>query len=232
MIKKPPNKILFIAESQGRRESVLELLARDNIKPTIFNTIEDFIDSPEQLGISVNALSQGFTFQTKKRTKASTKNNAIALVTEAELLGDHVRQSRRRNKTQDIETDAIFKNLAELSIGQAVVHIEHGIGRYLGLQTLETGGITTEFLMLSYANDAKLYVPVASLHLISRYSGSDPEHAPLHKLGTDTWSKAKQKAAEKVRDVAAELLDIYANRASNTGYTFKRDKEEYLAFSV
>lgn len=229
--KETPNKILFIAESQGRRESVLELLARDNIKPTIFNTIEDFIDSPEQLGISVNALSQGFTFQTKKRTKASAKNNAIALVTEAELLGDHVRQSRRRNKTQDIETDAIFKNLAELSIGQAVVHIEHGIGRYLGLQTLETGGITTEFLMLSYANDAKLYVPVASLHLISRYSGSDPEHAPLHKLGTDTWSKAKQKAAEKVRDVAAELLDIYANRASNTGYTFKRDKEEYLAFS-
>ena len=234
--KETPNKVLFIAESQGRRESVLELLARDNIKPSVFSSIEDFIASSEQLGISVNALNQGFIFHVKSQEKGSAKKNTlatntVAIVTEAELLGDHVRQSRRRNKSQDIETDAIFKNLAELSIGQAVVHIEHGIGRYLGLQTLETGGITTEFLMLSYANDAKLYVPVASLHLISRYSGADPEHAPLHKLGTDTWSKAKQKAAEKVRDVAAELLDIYAKRASNTGYTFKRDKEDYLAFS-
>ncbi len=225
--KETPSKVLFIAESQGRRESVLELLARDKIKPTLFNSIEDFIESSDKLGISVNALNQGFSFQ----AKGSAKKNSIALVTEAELLGDHVRQSRRRNKSQDIATDAIFKNLAELSIGQAVVHIDHGIGRYLGLQTLETGGITTEFLMLIYANEAKLYVPVSSLHLISRYSGSDPERAPLHRLGTDTWSKAKQKAAEKVRDVAAELLDIYANRASNTGYAFKRDKADYLAFS-
>ncbi len=225
--KETPDKILFIAESQGRRESVLELLARDNIKPTLFSCIDDFIESNEKLGISVNALSQGFTFQ----SKGTAKKNAIALVTEAELLGDHVRQSRRRNKSQDISTDAIFKNLAELTIGQAVVHIDHGIGRYLGLQTLETGGIVTEFLMLSYANDAKLYVPVASLHLISRYSGTNSENAPLHKLGSEAWSKAKQKAAEKVRDVAAELLDIYAKRASNTGYAFKRDKDDYLAFS-
>lgn len=225
--KETPDKILFIAESQGRRESVLELLARDNIKPILFNCIDDFIESNEKLGISVNALNQGFIFQ----SKGTAKKNSIALITEAELLGDHVRQSRRRDKSQDISSDAIFKNLAELAIGQAVVHIDHGIGRYLGLQTLETGGITTEFLMLSYANDAKLYVPVASLHLISRYSGTDSEHAPLHKLGSDSWSKAKQKAAEKVRDVAAELLDIYANRASNTGYSFKRDKEDYLAFS-
>ncbi len=225
--KETANKILFIAESQGRRESVLELLNRDNIKPMLFDSLDDFINSNELLGICVNALNQGFSFQ----AKGTAKKNAIALITEAELLGSHVRQSRRRKQSQDIETDAIFKNLAELSAGQAVVHIEHGIGRYLGLQTLETGGITTEFLMLSYANDAKLYVPVASLHLISRYSGTDSEHAPLHKLGNDTWSKAKQKAAEKVRDVAAELLDIYAKRASNTGYSFKRDKEDYLAFS-
>ena len=230
--KETPNKILFIAESQGRRESVLELLARDNIKPSVFSSIEDFIESTEPLGISVNALNQGFSFQAKGSAKKNAiSTNTLAIVTEAELLGDHVRQSRRRNKSQDIDTDAIFKNLAELNIGQPVVHIEHGIGRYLGLQTLETGGITTEFLMLSYANEAKLYVPVASLHLISRYSGADSDHAPLHKLGTDTWSKAKQKAAEKVRDVAAELLDIYANRASNTGYAFKRDKADYLAFS-
>jgi transcription-repair coupling factor (superfamily II helicase) len=225
--KETPSKILFIAQSQGRRESVLELLERDNIKPAQFASIDDFTNASDTVGITVNSLSQGFTFQ----AKGASAKNAIALVTEAELLGDHVSQARRRTKAQDIQADALFKNLAELSIGQAVVHIEHGIGRYQGLQTIENGGITTEFLVLSYANEAKLYVPVASLHLIGRYSGADSEHAPLHKLGTDTWSKAKQKAAEKVRDVAAELLDIYAKRASNHGYTFKRDKQDYQAFS-
>jgi len=225
--KETPNKILFIAQSQGRRESVLELLERDNIKVAQFASIDDFIDAPDSLGITVNSLSQGFAFQ----VKGASQKNAIALVTEAELLGDHVSQARRRTKAQDLQADALFKNLAELSIGQAVVHIEHGIGRYQGLQTIENGGITTEFLVLSYASEAKLYVPVASLHLIGRYSGADSEHAPLHKLGNDTWSKAKQKAAEKVRDVAAELLDIYAKRASNHGHTFKRDKQDYQAFS-
>jgi len=225
--KETPKKLLFVAESQGRRESVLELLHRNQIKPNVFDSIEDFVNSDELLGITVNALSAGFIFQ----AKGSAKKNAIALITEAELLGDRVRQTRRRNKQLHTQNDAIFKNLAELSIGQPVVHIEHGIGRYMGLQTIENGGITTEFLMLSYAGESKLYVPVASLHLISRYSGADADHAPLHKLGNDTWSKAKQKAAEKVRDVAAELLDIYAKRASNHGYSFKRDKTEYRAFA-
>ncbi|XQW86234.1 transcription-repair coupling factor [Thalassotalea piscium] len=225
--KSTPSKILFVAESQGRRESVLELLKRIDITPIEFKTIEEFVNSTDNLGITVNALSSGFVFQ----NKGASVKNAIALITETELLGDRVRQTRRRNKQQDIQADALFKNLAELSIGQPVVHIDHGIGRYLGLQTLETGGITTEFLTLSYANDAKLYVPVASLHLISRYSGTDDEHAPLHKLGNDTWSKAKRKAAEKVKDVAAELLDIYAKRASNHGYAFKRNKEDYRAFA-
>jgi len=225
--KDTPNKILFIAQSQGRRESVLELLERDNIKPTQFDNIDDFINATDTIGITVNSLSEGFAFQ----AKGNSQKNAIALVTEADLLGDHVSQARRRTKAQDLQADALFKNLAELTIGQPVVHIEHGIGRYLGLQTIENGGIVTEFLVLSYANEAKLYVPVSSLHLIGRYSGADSDHAPLHKLGTDTWSKAKQKAAEKVRDVAAELLDIYAKRASNHGYTFKRDKQDYQAFS-
>ncbi|WDE14000.1 transcription-repair coupling factor [Thalassomonas haliotis] len=235
--KHTPDKILFVAESQGRRESVLELLLRDNIKPQLVESIDEFINSDIKLGITVNALSTGFIFQSSgpgtalKESKGKRGPEPIALITEAELLGDRVRQTRRRNKQQDVQADALFKNLAELSIGQAVVHFEHGIGRYLGLQTLETGGITTEFLMLSYANDAKLYVPVASLHLISRYSGADGDRAPLHKLGTDSWSKAKKKAAEKVRDVAAELLDIYAKRASNQGYKFSRDKKDYQAFS-
>ncbi|MFT5758121.1 MAG: transcription-repair coupling factor (superfamily II helicase) [Alteromonadaceae bacterium] len=225
--KESPSKLLFIAESKGRRESVLELLLRANIKPLNFDSIDSFVNSEEKIGITVNALSSGFIFQ----SKGSAKKNAIALITEAELLGDRVQQTRRRKKQQDIHADAIFKNLAELSIGQPVVHIDHGIGRYMGLQTLETSGITTEFLMLSYANEAKLYVPVGSLHLISRYSGTDASNAPLHKLGNDTWSKAKRKAAEKVRDVAVELLDIYAKRASNHGYSFKRDKQDYRAFA-
>lgn len=225
--KETPNKVLFVAQSQGRRESVLELLERDNIKPAQFDSIDEFISATDTIGITVNSLSQGFAFQ----AKGHSQKNAIALVTEAELLGDHVSQARRRTKAQDLQADALFKNLAELTIGQPVVHIEHGIGRYLGLQTIENGGIVTEFLMLSYANEAKLYVPVSSLHLIGRYSGTDSDNAPLHKLGNDTWSKAKQKAAEKVRDVAAELLDIYAKRASNHGYSFKRDKQDYQAFS-
>lgn len=225
--KTTPGKILFIAETQGRRESVLELLKRNQITPPLFSSIEDFVDSNEKLGIVVNALSSGFIFQ----SKGASLKNSIALITETELLGDRVQQARRRKKQQDVQADAIFKNLAELSIGQPVVHFEHGIGRYLGLQTIENGGITTEFLTLSYANDAKLYVPVASLHLISRYSGTDADHAPLHKLGNDTWSKAKKKAAEKVKDVAAELLDIYAKRASNKGYQFSRNKDDYKAFS-
>ncbi|PKG81720.1 transcription-repair coupling factor [Colwellia sp. 75C3] len=225
--KETPNKVLFIAQSQGRRESVLELLERDKIKPAQFDNIDDFINATDTIGITVNSLTQGFSFQ----AKGNSQKNAIALVTEAELLGDHVSQARRRTKAQDLQADALFKNLAELTVGQPVVHIEHGIGRYLGLQTIENAGIVTEFLMLSYANDAKLYVPVSALHLIGRYSGADSDNAPLHRLGTDTWSKAKQKAAEKVRDVAVELLDIYAKRASNYGHSFKRNKQDYQAFS-
>ena len=225
--KQTPNKVLFVAESQGRRESVLELLIRDNIKPQHFDSIDDFINSDAPLGITVNALTTGFIFQ----SSGNAKKNSVALITESELLGDRIRQTRRRNKQQDIQSDAIFKNLAELSIGQPVVHIDHGIGRYMGLQTIENSGIITEFLVLNYANESKLYVPVSALHLISRYSGSDADHAPLHKLGNDTWSKAKQKAAEKVRDVAAELLDIYAQRANNTGYSFKVDAKDYQHFS-
>lgn len=219
----PEQRIAFIAESQGRRESVLELLQRNNITPKVFPSLEDFLASNNPQGVIVNALSAGFSCQVNQQT--------LAVITETELLGDHVRQTRRRHKDQEVNADAIIKNLAELKVEQPVVHIDHGIGRYLGLQTIDTGGINTEFLVLAYANDAKLYVPVASLHLISRYSGGDADHAPMHRLGNDTWSKAKQKAAEKVRDVAAELLDIYAKRESSHGYTYKLDELEYQQFS-
>lgn len=221
------HRFIFVAESQGRRETLLELLNNNKIKPTEYASIAEFTEDNEPYGICVNHLNQGFSFQTTGRAA----KHAIAVITENELLGERVKQAKRRGKQHEVQTDAIFKNLAELSIGQPVVHIDHGIGRYQGLQTLDTGGMTTEFLVLEYAKSSKLYVPVASLHLISRYSGTDAEQAPLHSLGKDTWSKAKQKAAEKIRDVAADLLDIYAKRETSSGFAFKYDKHEARAFA-
>ena len=152
----------------------------------------------------------------------------LALVCESELLGQRVIQRRRRDKQKASgSSDAIIRNLAELTIGQPVVHLDHGVGRYLGLQNIDAGGIATEYLTLEYADEAKLYVPVTSLHLISRYSGS--ENPPLHKLGSDSWLKTRKKAAEKVRDVAAELLDVYAKRAARPGLAFRHDKQAYAS---
>ncbi|NMP16462.1 transcription-repair coupling factor [Thalassotalea sp. Y01] len=214
--------VLFIAESEGRRETLLELLAREQIKPEQVANIDAFVESGLSQAVTVNALAHGFIHQGAHQ---------FVIITEDDLFTDRVKQRRRSSKAQETNSEAIFKNLTELSIGQPVVHIEHGIGRYQGLQSFENQGITTEFLTLTYANDAKLYVPVSSLHLISRYSGADSDSTPLHKLGTDAWQKAKRKAAEKVQDVAAELLDIYAKRESSHGYQFKRDKNDYRAFS-
>lgn len=224
---KQKQKILFVAESEGRRETLLELLARENINPGKVDTLSEFLSTKGAISITVNALTHGFILE----HEIDKQQYNFAIITEDDLFTDRVKQARRRTKANETNTEAIFKNLTELSIGQPVVHIEHGIGRYQGLQTLENAGIKTEFLVLTYANDAKLYVPVTSLHLISRYSGSASDSTPLNRLGTDAWSKAKKKAAEKVKDVAAELLDIYAKRESSHGYKFKRDKEEYLNFS-
>ena len=153
----------------------------------------------------------------------------LALICESDLLGERVAR-RRQDSRRTINPDTLIRNLAELHIGQPVVHLEHGVGRYAGMTTLEAGGIKGEYLMLTYANEAKLYVPVSSLHLISRYAGGAEESAPLHKLGGDAWARARQKAAEKVRDVAAELLDIYAQRAAKSGFAFKHDREQYQLF--
>lgn len=225
--EKHNQQVLFVAESQGRRETLLELLSREKITPKSVDDLSSFISSDLPIAITVNALNHGFIV-----SQADSKPELnFAIITEDDLFTDRVKQARRRTKKQETNSEAIFKNLTELSINQPVVHIEHGIGRYQGLQTFENQGISTEFLMLSYANDAKLYVPVASLHLISRYSGSNSDTTPIHKLGTDSWSKAKKKAAEKIKDVAADLLDIYAKRAQSHGYAFKRNKEDYLSFS-
>jgi len=213
-------RILFCAEYAGRRETLLEALKQIQIKPEQFEHLQDFVDSTTSCGIIVAPLDQGFWLEDKK----------LLLITEAQLFGNRIAQRRRRNKKQS-DTDFIIKSLTELSIGDAVVHLDHGVGRYRGLQTINTDGQDTEFLTLEYANAAKLYVPVLSLHLISRYGGSEQETAPLNHLGSDQWQKTKRKAAEKIRDVAVELLDIYAQREAKKGYKYSWDGEDYDKFS-
>src|SRR5690606_29331875 len=156
---------------------------------------------------------------------------SLALITETALFGERVLQRRRRDKPTEGD-DAGYRDLSELRVGSPVVHIEPGAGPYKGIESISAGGESNEFLTLEYAGGSKLYVPVSSLHLISRYAGTDEEHAPLHKLGTDRWSNAKQKALEKIRDTAAELLDVYARREARKGFQFEDPKEAYRAFAA
>ena len=216
----PEQRIVFCAESAGRRETLLEVLKQLQINPEQFEHLQDFVDSTSSCGIIVAPLDQGLWLEDKK----------LLLITEAQLFGNRIAQRRRRNKKQS-DTDFIVKSLTELSIGDAVVHLDHGVGRYLGLQTINTDGQETEFLTLEYANAAKLYVPVLSLHLISRYGGSEQDTAPLNHLGSDQWLKTRRKAAEKIRDVAVELLDIYAQREAKEGYKYSWSTEEYDKFA-
>lgn len=212
--------VLFCAESAGRREALLELLERIDIKPRQVDTLEQFFADGYPIAITTYPLQQGLSVPGK-----------FHLITETQLFGHQVFQRRRRSREQE-QSDQVIKNLTELSINAPVVHIDHGVGRYQGLVTLDIDSQTSEFLMLEYANEAKLYVPVASLHLISRYSGAGDELAPLHRLGTEQWSKARKKAAEKVRDTAVELLDIYARRAARRGHQFDAPDEHYASFSA
>ncbi|WP_313512982.1 transcription-repair coupling factor [Pseudomonas sp.] len=214
-------RVLFTAETAGRREVLLELLARLKLKPQQVEGWADFVAGDERLAIAIAPLDEGLLLETP----------ALALVAESPLFGQRIMQRRRRDKRQH-DGDNVIKNLTELREGAPVVHIDHGVGRYLGLITLEIEGQAAEFLALQYAEEAKLYVPVASLHLIARYTGSDDALAPLHRLGSETWQKAKRKAAEQVRDVAAELLDIYARRAAREGYAFDDPKMDYETFSA
>jgi transcription-repair coupling factor (superfamily II helicase) len=218
-VEEYPGRVLFCAESAGRREVLLELLARLKLKPLEVANWHEFTASRERLAICIAPLDEGLLL------------DQIALIAESPLFGQRVMQRRRREKSRD-GGDNVIKNLTELREGAPVVHIDHGVGRYLGLVTMEFDGQAAEFLALMYAEEAKLYVPVASLHLIARYTGSDDALAPLHRLGSETWQKAKRKAAEQVRDVAAELLDIYARRAAREGHAFKDPAVDYATFSA
>ncbi|EGU60539.1 transcription-repair coupling factor [Vibrio nigripulchritudo ATCC 27043] len=212
-------KIVFSVESEGRREALLELLQRIKLKPVECTSLNDALAADTKINLILGAAEHGFIYEPSQ----------IALICESDLLGDRVIQRRKKDR-KAVNSDTVIRHLAELKPGQPVVHLDHGIGRYTGLQTLEAGGMPTEYVTLEYQDGAKLYVPVSSLNLISRYSGGAEDSAPLHKLGGEAWAKARRRAAEKVRDVAAELLDVYAKRELKPGFKFKLDREEYATF--
>ncbi|RDI48822.1 transcription-repair coupling factor [Aquicella lusitana] len=216
-----PGRLLFCAETAGRREVLLQLFRTISLSPTYFHSWREFLASDKTRGIVVAPLEEGFCLS----------DLALTLLTETQLYGKRVMQRRLRKKSVQ-DPDALIRDLTELQIDDPVVHIDHGVGRYRGLQTLKVGDQVAEFLCLEYQGGDKLYVPVASLHLISRYTGTDLEHTPINKLGTENWQRAKRKAAEKVRDVAAELLDLYAKRAARPGHKYTLPDEQYAAFAA
>lgn len=216
-----PMRVLFCAETNGRREAMREHLHKIGIKPPEHSSFTSFLASNDTHGITVADWEQGLVLS----------GEGIAVIAESQLFGMQVQQRRRRKTSAEQENNAV-KNLSELKIGAPVVHIDHGVGRYRGLETLEIDQQADEFLLLEYADNAKLYVPVNNLHLISRYSGADESVAPMHRLGSEQWQKARRKAAEQIRDVAAELLDIYARRKARQGTAFDDPGDAYRQFSA
>ncbi len=212
-------RILFVAETSGRREVLLALLRDHQVYPAAMENWQDFCHAGDRLGITVADITRGLLLETP----------AIAVITESQIYGQRVVQKRRRTK-QGADAETIVRNLTDLTIDAPVVHLEHGVGRYKGLVKLSGDGYDAEFLLLEYAGNDKLYVPVSSLDLISRYTGAAAEQAPVHRLGTDQWARARQKAAKKARDVAAELLDIHARRAATQGHAYTVVESEYNRF--
>jgi transcription-repair coupling factor (superfamily II helicase) len=215
------HRVLVLAESAGRRESLLDFLRASHLNLPAFDTLAEFEASDEKLGIATAALASGFSWV----------EEAIDFVTETELFAAAPTGRRRKKQEQVSDVDALIKDLSELNVGDPVVHAQHGIGRYRGLMSMDVGQGSTEFLHLEYADKATLYVPVSQLHLISRYTGVGAEEAPLHKLGSGQWEKAKRKAAEQVRDTAAELLNLYARRAAREGFAFRFSAQDYEQFA-
>jgi len=212
-------RLLITTESNGRREVVDDLLAQQGLSTKVVKDWQSFVEDDSKLAITVAPLDRPLAI------------GNIAMITERQLFGDRVLQKRRRDREKENFAELAIKSLTELSIGAPVVHIDNGIGRYQGLQTLTIDGQETEFLTLLYQEDAKLYVPVSSLHLISRYTGAGEGLAPLHRLGGETWQKAKRKAAEQIHDVAAELLNIYARREARKGFSYPIPDLNYDQFA-
>ena len=220
------SRVLIVAESEGRRESLLELLRDNRIEPPSVGSLAEFEAGDERFAITAAPLAEGFFWH------EPDERIAIQFVTETELFASAPTARRRRKQEQVSDVNALIKDLSELKVGDPVVHVNHGIGRYVGLMNIDLGDGPSEFLHLEYADKATLYVPVAQLHLIARYTGVSPEEAPLHRLGSGQWDKAKRKAAEQVRDTAAELLNLYARRAAREGFAFRFAPHDYEAFAA
>ncbi len=212
-------RVLITADSAGRREVLQEMLRAHGHTVTQVTSWQAFTQSVAPLALTVAADLAGLTLTAPP----------VAVISEAQLFGARARQERRRKRAADPE--AILRDLRDLNPGAPVVHEEYGVGRYQGLQPMEIGGQPGEFLVLEYQDGDRIYVPVQQLHLVSRYTGAAPEHAPLHKLGTDQWARARKRAAEQVRDVAAELLDLYARRKAQAGLSLKLNEADYQNFA-
>ncbi|QDP72435.1 transcription-repair coupling factor [Legionella israelensis] len=218
--KDDSRRYLLVVESAGRREVLMDLLKQSHIHPQILTSWSDFLSSDKSIHITTAPLMYG----------CELLDHSISIIVESQLFGEQA-IPQRRSSQKSINPDLIIKDLAELRLGAPVVHLQFGVGRYQGLKYLESNGIASEFLVLAYAGEDKIYVPVTSLNLISRYTGVDSEHAPLHRLGSDQWQKEKKKAAEKIHDVAIELLDIYAKREAQPGYIYDVQQMEYQRFA-
>ena len=227
------HRVLIVAESEGRRESLLELLRDHQISPPSVSTLAEFEaqavargDHPaEKFAITAAPLAAGFHWFEPEA------GISIQFITETELFASSPQGRRRRKQEQVSSVEALIKDLSELKPGDPVVHGNNGIGRYVGLINIDLGDGASEFLHLEYADKATLYVPVSQLHLISRYTGVSADEAPLHRLGSGQWDKAKRKAAEQVRDAAAELLNLYARRAAREGHAHRYSAHDYEAFA-
>jgi len=222
-------RLLILAESDGRRESLLDFLRASQVNPPSFDSLQEFIDSAEKWGIASSRLNTGFGWT----------EHGIDLITESELFSAGPGARKRKKQEQVSDVEALIKDLSELNLGDPVVHSSHGIGRYRGLVNMDLGQVDAqgkpslqEFLHLEYADQATLYVPVSQLQLISRYTGVSADEAPLHKLGSGQWEKARRRAAEQVRDAAAELLNIYARRAAREGHAFRYSASDYETFAT
>lgn len=216
----PKKRYLLVVESVGRREVLLDLLKQAEIRAKVQNSWQDFLKDEAKINMSTGPLGDG----------AELLEKNIAILVEAQLFGEQALPQRRAGQ-KPVDPDLIIRDLAELQVGAPVVHLQFGVGRYQGLKTLESQGMANEFLVLTYAGEDKIYVPVTSLHLISRYTGVHSEQAPLHKLGSDQWQKEKKKAAEKIHDVATELLEIYAKRESKPGHAYAFHPADYQRFA-
>ncbi|HEX7114998.1 MAG TPA: transcription-repair coupling factor [Steroidobacter sp.] len=214
-------RVLIAAESAGRREMLLDMLHKQDVRPQLVENWAAFAEGDAPLAITVSPIATGLVLT----------EPAIAVIAEEQLFGERARQERRRPRPER-DPEKIIRDLTDLRPGSPVVHEEYGVGRFVGLATLDVGGLKNEFLLLEYADGDKLYVPVHALDLVSRFTGAPAEAAPLHKLGTDAWEKAKKRAAQRVRDTAAELLDIYSRRAAQQGETLAISEADLRTFEA